>query len=389
MNKVTMSGTRTTEELKHPCSPARSTNSWIPLFIAALMPCAASVLAWLVHVPAVSSMTISLFLFPLFCGLGVLGASFLVFLSGVTGYIVHTLIHPQRRAASCPDPERVLQVAVEHVSFPSAKGEHLVQGFYLPAPFGRTTILVSPGYRRGVKDILEVCRELWDAGHQVLAFDYYGHGTQVGSPVTLGYQEVSDFLGAVAYAKQRAPHTRIGAFGYSMGAAVSLVGAAQTHEVEAVVADSAFATCWSAVERAVCRTLHVKQLPRWFSQPLYALTDGLLWLRAGHHFRDVEPVREIAKLAPRPILLLHGTNDIVVSPDDARRLYEAAQGPKRLWLIEGAEHVKGSLVDRPAYVRRVQDFFAQAFAGLLAGEDLPEKHTDALHVPIRSVFSSF
>jgi hypothetical protein len=32
----------------------------------------------------------------------------------------------------------------------------------------------------------------------VLAFEYYGHRELAGSPVTLGYRELNDFLGAVA-----------------------------------------------------------------------------------------------------------------------------------------------------------------------------------------------
>jgi len=41
--------------------------------------------------------------------------------------------------------------------------------------------------------ILGISAHLWRAGHNVLVFEYYGHGTQVGKPVTLGYREVNDF----------------------------------------------------------------------------------------------------------------------------------------------------------------------------------------------------
>ncbi|WP_189361609.1 hypothetical protein [Thermogemmatispora tikiterensis] len=51
----------------------------------------------------------------------------------------------------------------------------------------------------------------WQAGHSVLAFEYYGHGEPVGVSVTLGYRELNDFLGAVAYARAPAPQARLGA----------------------------------------------------------------------------------------------------------------------------------------------------------------------------------
>jgi len=40
-----------------------------------------------------------------------------------------------------------------------------------------------------------------------------------------------------------------------------------------------------------------------------------------------------------PILILHGSSDEVVPPTHAQKLYEAAQEPKRLEIIEGADHV--------------------------------------------------
>ncbi len=177
------------------------------------------------------------------------------------------------------------------------------------------------------------------------------------------YREINDFLGAIAYIKQRDPSTHIGAMGYSMGAAVTLMGAARTQDVEAVVADSAFASSWSAVELAVHRAFRLRsRLPGWLLTLLYSTTDLLLWWRAGYRFHQVEPYQEVAKIAPRPLLFIHGTNDAIVSLDNAMRLYEAAHFPKYLWLIEGARHTKGYLVDRPAYHQHVLTFFEYALS---------------------------
>ena len=168
------------------------------------------------------------------------------------------------------------------------------------------------------------------------------------------------------------------------------MGAARSQDVEAVVADSAFASHWSAVELAVHRAFRrTAPLPRRLLALLYLMIDRLIWWRAGYRFHQVQPCQDIAKIAPRPLLLIHGTNDTVVSPDDATRLYEAAQSPKALWLIEGAEHIKGYLVDRQAYLTRVLTFFEQAFFEVSARQQTQhaldpsierpaEKHTDAL-----------
>jgi fermentation-respiration switch protein FrsA (DUF1100 family) len=202
-----------------------------------------------------------------------------------------------------------------------------------------------------MSDLLGVCALLWRDGHNILAFEYYGHGTVVGEPLTLGYREINDFLGAVAYARMRDPLARIGALGYSMGAAVSIMGSARAPEIEAVIADSAFATHRGAVEYAVRRRIHLPFfLFEW-------VTDVLLSWRAGYHFHQVEPLRDIGHLAPRPILLIHGLKDTVVDPQDAPLLYNAAGEPKELWLLPHAEHCGAYFEDRVAYVQKVSAFF--------------------------------
>ena len=165
--------------------------------------------------------------------IGALGAGgimgLLTFL-GVAISIVHTLTHPQRKNHFIPLSSFMLDLPGEEVQFPPLFGNHRVRGLYVPYKGASTTIIVSPGYRRTLTDVLGVCKHLWQAGHSVLALEYFGHGKVVGVPVTLGYREINDFLGAVEYAKKREPQTRLGALGYSMGGAISQIGRASCRE---------------------------------------------------------------------------------------------------------------------------------------------------------------
>lgn len=287
--------------------------------------------------------------------LGSLGGSFgiLSMIVGVALYIVDTIIRPKRLAffSLYTFSPFELGLPAEEVTFPPLQGKHLVNGWYVACPGATTTIILSPGYRGSRSDMLGLCALLWKAGHNILVFEYYGHGTVVGEPVTLGYREINDFLGAVVYARQRAPEARIGAVGYSMGAAVSIMGCARTTEVEALVADSGFATHRSVVDYAVRRTLHLPfVLFDW-------VTDVILWLRAGYHFNQVEPLRDIGRIAPRPVLIIHGLKDTVVDPQDASLLYNAAGEPKELWLLPDVEHCGAYFADRAVYVNTVIKFF--------------------------------
>jgi len=287
-----------------------------------------------------------------FGGLGS-GIGVISVLLAVAAYIVETLTRPkhiENFAEMYTFTPFELNLPAEEITFPSLKSEHQVSGWYIPHTDADATVIVCPGYRGRRSDVLGMSGQLWKAGYNVLAFEYYGHGMVVGKPVTLGYREMNDFLGAVAYAKQRAPQNRLGAIGYSMGASIAIMATARTPEIEVLVADSGFATHRSAIEYAVSRTIHLPfVLFDWF-------TDLLLWLRAGYHFNQVEPLRDIGRIAPRPVLIIHGLKDTVVNPEDAKLLYTAAKGPKELWLQPNADHCGSYFEDRAVYVERVIGF---------------------------------
>lgn len=284
-------------------------------------------------------------------------------LLAIAAYIVEALTRPkhvENFAEFYTFTPFELNLPAEEVTFPPLYGEHQVSGWYITHPEATATILVCPGYRGRRSDVLGMSGHLWKAGYNVLVFEYYGHGTVVGKPVTLGYREMNDFLGAVAYAKQRAPQTRLGAIGYSMGASIAIMATARTPEIEVLVADSGFATHRSALDYVVRRTIHLPfVLFDW-------LTDLLLWLRAGYHFNQVEPLRDIRRIAPRPVLIIHGLKDTLVDPNDAKLLYVAAGEPKELWLDPNADHCGIYFENRQLYVDRVLGFLDQTLRAEVA-----------------------
>lgn len=284
---------------------------------------------------------------------GALGACGL--LSGIAFYIVETITRPTKPS---PLKERTLtpfelDLPAETVTFPPRLGRHRVHGWFIPYPGATSTIIVCPGYRSSKSDTLGICGFLWKAGHNVLTFEYHGHGADVGTMITLGYREQEDFLGALSHAKQRAPGTHVGVLGYSMGAAVAIMCSSHSSDIEAIIADSSFATHTRVIDYQVRRRLHIP------AAPFVWLADHLLAWKAGYRFRQIEPLRDITSLTSQPVLIIHGGADTAIDPRDALLLYDAAQGPKELWIVPDADHCGAYFVDRPKYVRRVIDFFEQ------------------------------
>ena len=48
--------------------------------------------------------------------------------------------------------------------------------------------------------------------------------------------------------------------------------------------------------------------------------------------------QDVAQIAPRHLLIVHGKDDDVLPPDDAQRIYDWAEEPKELVLYKGANH---------------------------------------------------
>ena len=278
-------------------------------------------------------------------------------LYGGARYIVTQLTRPQPLdpMADFTFTPWELGVPWEDVTFAARDSGYEVRGWWLPNPRADRVIIACPGYRGNKSELLGIGTALWRAGYTLLLVDFHGHGVDRGEPVTLAYREVGDFLGAVDYVAARAPGAQLGAIGFSMGAAVVIQGVAREPRVSVVVADSPFAT-----HRDVVAARFRSIVPLLPPKPFLDLADPMLGRRAGYRFGQVEPLREIAAIAPRPILLIHSTDDQIIPYQHSIQLYEAAGDPKELWIVEGVPHCGAYFLDRPGYCRRVADFFGRA-----------------------------
>ena len=60
----------------------------------------------------------------------------------------------------------------------------------------------------------------------------------------------------------------------------------------------------------------------------------------GGRAKDLDAVRWIPAIAPRPILLMQGGADVVVPPESGRKLFDAAGDPKELWFEPALGHTQ-------------------------------------------------
>ena len=280
------------------------------------------------------------------------GGATLAGVLGVAAYTTRRLNAPRRRVPN----EYTFSpfetgVDYEPVSFQTEDGLTL-RGWWLSRPESRRVVIGLTGHRGAKHELLGIGSGLWRAGDNVLLFDFRGCGESDPAPLSVGYNELPDARAAVRYACARLPGARVGLVGYSMGAVVAILTAADEPAVRAVVADSPYASLADVLAHAYRR----RRLPL----RLLDLADVVNQRRYGYPFAALRPVDVVGRIAPRPLLLIHGGDDPLTPVEHAHRLYAAAGEPKELWVVEGTAHCGAYFVDRPAYVARVADFFARS-----------------------------
>jgi len=270
------------------------------------------------------------------------------------------LMYDQTHPSKVPltDSPALHGLAFSAVSFASPLDGTALRGWYLPSsrPTGRT-VVIAPGIsdNRQVSGIsLGLAPALLGAGFDVLAFDFRAEGESDGDTQSFGVREQDDLLGAGRFARNRGAR-HVAVIGFSMGAASAILAAARSPEIEAIVADSAFADLRTTIVRRM-QTLGFPQLLAPYGRFLYGALSGTDPALA-------VPLDVVRTIAPRPMLLIAGTADTFVPSTDSEDLASRAGPSAALWLVPGAEHVGSFTADPARYIARVVAFLEASLPG--------------------------
>jgi len=230
--------------------------------------------------------------------------------------------------------------------------------FHHPAPAGCGVVL-SHGHGATRHETLKFAPPLWARGCHLLLYDARHHGETGGASFTWGVRERQDLLRAVdaLAASTGLPHGRIGLFGDSLGAAVSLQAAALAPDLAFVVADSPFADLPTMLARRA-----VVGRGRW---ALGVLPGALVAAAARARFdpRDASPLRAAAAIRI-PVLLVHARDDAWIPPSDSEAIAARLRAPHRLVVTDwGAEHARSVMADPVRYAGILHDFLAAEVPG--------------------------
>lgn len=288
---------------------------------------------------------------------------------GVSGYVAGKLSIPTREALEGSPAD--LGLRYEDVEFPSRDEDIPLSAWYVHADadnsrctvvmvhgrnHNRNNLGTNPGHPEP-KHLLPIAEELAERGYDLLMMDLRAHGKSGGQRYSLGYWEWRDVLGAVDYLESRPDQDGcVVGMSFSMGAAAMMEAAARDTRIDAVVIDSAFAELRPLLDRHLPQA---SKLPPLFTPPTL-LMGQLLY---GMDLDSVRPVEDVARILPRPMLLIHGTGDGYIPSEDSKRLQSAAGGKAELWLAPGSDHVAAYRDHPHEYIQRLTSFLDQAVGG--------------------------
>jgi len=227
-------------------------------------------------------------------------------------------------------------------------------GWYVPSVNG-ALVIAQHGYKADRGEMLNEAALLHRHGFGVLITSFRGHDLSDGDLITFGRGEMLDLDAwyKMALAQPEVDPHRIGILGNSLGGTLAIEFAAGQPGIKAVATNSAFSSLTDTLDTSVRFFTGLPPFP--FAPLITFFAEREAHMRVA----DVDATRWIGRLSPRPVLLMQGGSDVVISKRSGQRLFDAAGEPRELWYEPKVAHAGFDNALPDEYERRVVGFFEQ------------------------------
>lgn len=223
---------------------------------------------------------------------------------------------------------------------------------YTPSCNG-AVIILSHGYKMNSSEMIPIAALFAQHGYGVLLQDQRAHGMSAGEQISFGRDEWYDLDAAVNFLEHQMGINSIGLFGNSMGGALSLCYAARDSRVKAVIAQSPYASIGHSIKKGVKQFTGLPPFP--FAPLVHYMAQRKLKINSS----EIAPLNAIAKIHPRPVLLMMGGQDHYVEPQGIFALHDAAGDSTELWYEHDLDHVEFHEKHPAEFEQKIMTFLAQ------------------------------
>lgn len=262
--------------------------------------------------------------------------------------------------------ERFEMLEKKEVKVTSKDGLSL-SGYVLDTcPDSKQWVIIVHGYTVSLHVSAQYVDLFQREGFNILLIDQRRHGNSEGKYTTYGYFEKYDVEAWVNWLLDNyGSDITIGLHGQSFGGGTVLEYLAIAHpNVKFVIADCPYS---DLTELMRYQLSVLNKIPAF---PLLSLIDRQLERKAGFRLKQVSPLKAVEQ-STLPVMFVHGTEDRYVPTHMSKDLYEHKPEPKKLLLVDGAEHADAYSVDPKRYSEEVHSFIREALGTPDAKSCLP------------------
>lgn len=236
-------------------------------------------------------------------------------LLGLAGCLSIDLFMPAKASRYSLPGNHVPAEWIEELSLKSSDGVELAAIWARhPDPKSHPTALYLHGQAENLDGAWARLQTVWDAGYNVLGLDYRGFGKSGGSPTEEGLVLDARAGLATVRADARTDPDRVLIWAFSLGTAVAGQIAPEA-QAALLVLEAPFTSFKDMVEEASP-----------FGPPASWVTEA--------RFDTLSRIGEVTL----PVVVAMGAQDSRVPNRMTREVYEKVSSPKRLVVVQGAEH---------------------------------------------------
>ncbi|MBD3404833.1 MAG: alpha/beta fold hydrolase [Candidatus Lokiarchaeota archaeon] len=255
--------------------------------------------------------------------------------------------------------EKINVVTTEFFSQKEMIRGHFVVPEKIKSPVGICKFHGLPG---GPDQVGGIASDLARIGIPVLTFDFRGFRRSDGVFSLRG--EIEDARNAVSHLieSEYTSASTVMVYGASFGGAIAVCSAARDTRITAICLRAPlYDTERYSRARAIIPSIF-KEIEKESPDVMHGLDDektrNQMIDQLIEDAKEFNPMRDISKLAPRPVFITTGTDDEVIDVDGVKRLYHKAGNPKQLEIVQGADHRLSDMETKDITQKLVLNWFS-------------------------------